>query len=530
MTSSQRGLIVLGLILLGAGLLRGFDLPTRTFWFDEAFSHALSTSFSTGELIDRTGRDVHPPLYYLILKLWTAIWGDSIVSMRLLSWGCGLLAIVAIWGFTRECLTGDETASRETQAAAALMAALFVAVSGLQIAWSQEIRMYALATALAGFSCWMLLRGLRTGNGRDWLIYVILTAMLLYTHNTAIFTVSVQWMYLTWLAVISLIEQYRTTGKLRFTRSVRQSILSVLGICWLYLPWVPIFLLQKKRVTEDYWSHSMSPAMVLSGWYHALMPVNSTIGPPDWRGWAFAGLTLLILGILAWAVRTRARWLLIGLVALPILQVWIVSVTSVSIIVPRMFILSQLFFCSATALVLCRLCRPRDAWLLAWMIAADLLVGHHLYRQELAISTHRGIAGAMEYLLQSRRDDEPLIVLHPCLYHSVRYYSRGQGEPRLYLPGGKVNHYTGGPVLRDSDILRSLNLSQETRIWMIDTSGYTLGHHPVTLPSVLGKIAATERWFPDEHFFQGTVVVRAYQRQTLPATAGIELPMAKTGQ
>src|SRR5688572_22490677 len=59
-------------------------ITQKNLWFDEVFSWHLSLDgFYT--IIARTSADIHPPLYYFILKIWSFIFGDSVFSIRLLS-------------------------------------------------------------------------------------------------------------------------------------------------------------------------------------------------------------------------------------------------------------------------------------------------------------------------------------------------------------------------------------------------------------------------------------------------------------
>ena len=46
----------------------------QSMWFDEAYSVWLAKQ-PISELIRLASIDTHPPLYYLILKLWASVWG-----------------------------------------------------------------------------------------------------------------------------------------------------------------------------------------------------------------------------------------------------------------------------------------------------------------------------------------------------------------------------------------------------------------------------------------------------------------------
>lgn len=72
----RRHLLVITLLVLGfaARILWMLNAPFPDhFWMDERFSAAVITQ-PVGEMLDLCRRDVHPPLYYLALKSWNALW------------------------------------------------------------------------------------------------------------------------------------------------------------------------------------------------------------------------------------------------------------------------------------------------------------------------------------------------------------------------------------------------------------------------------------------------------------------------
>ena len=89
---SKKELAGILFFLLGAGMLvsSAFLCVGSDIWYDEVFSLGLVRK-PVGELISITARDVHPPLYYLILKLFLTAVPESTVAMqvtasKLVSW------------------------------------------------------------------------------------------------------------------------------------------------------------------------------------------------------------------------------------------------------------------------------------------------------------------------------------------------------------------------------------------------------------------------------------------------------------
>jgi uncharacterized membrane protein len=77
MRVSQQQLYRAGLILLVilALIIRFHAISTPVIWYDEAFSVLLGER-SPRLIWATTARDVHPPLYYLILHYWMLLSGN----------------------------------------------------------------------------------------------------------------------------------------------------------------------------------------------------------------------------------------------------------------------------------------------------------------------------------------------------------------------------------------------------------------------------------------------------------------------
>lgn len=117
-------------------LLLGFVLRlinmNQSLWLDEAITALAVKNNSLIEIITRfSPGDFHPPLYYLILKLWTNIFGYSEIALRMPSVIFGVLTVYFVYK-----LGGKRWG---------IIAGLFMAVNPLAVYYSQEARMYSLA-------------------------------------------------------------------------------------------------------------------------------------------------------------------------------------------------------------------------------------------------------------------------------------------------------------------------------------------------------------------------------------------------
>ena len=122
---------------------------------DEANSVIMARQ-GPGELLARLKLDSNPPLYYLILHAWMGAFGASETAVRGLSI-VGSVALVASVFLIGRRLFGTETAA---------IAALLLAVSPIQVFYSQQARMYTLLSVAALLSSYFLWRAIADGRPR----------------------------------------------------------------------------------------------------------------------------------------------------------------------------------------------------------------------------------------------------------------------------------------------------------------------------------------------------------------------------
>ena len=119
---------VAGAITLIGGLLRVFQLGTKGMWLDETFSVWLANQ-GVGDMLQWIVKiDQHPPLYYLLLHYWVALYGDTPYAARLLSvlFGTATIPIMYLIG---KRLSGPVMGSA---------AAVLLAFSPFNIFYAQE--------------------------------------------------------------------------------------------------------------------------------------------------------------------------------------------------------------------------------------------------------------------------------------------------------------------------------------------------------------------------------------------------------
>jgi uncharacterized membrane protein len=131
--------------VLVAALVRFADLGGKSLWFDEALSLEDSASLAA-----KFGSGFHPPLFYALLHAWARVAGSSDAALRLVAAVPGTLAVAFV----------ALAARRMFGWRAAAFSAALLALASLHVEYSQEVRMYALATMFVALATWVLAEAL----------------------------------------------------------------------------------------------------------------------------------------------------------------------------------------------------------------------------------------------------------------------------------------------------------------------------------------------------------------------------------
>jgi mannosyltransferase len=211
--------LFLGAVILLFVAVRLWRLTATCLWFDEIFSiHAARHGWA--ELLRFVAADIiHPPLFYLLLKIWIAVGGESLLWLRLLPF---LVSVAAILPFL---LLGRELELNRSERNLAL---LLLAVNGYLIKYAQELRMYSLLMLLSLCSVWLFIKFLKAEQAsRKQLVWLFLVNLfLVYSH------------YAGWLGVI-----LEASALLIWQRRRARQFLAGIAVTMLaYAPWVFLVL------------------------------------------------------------------------------------------------------------------------------------------------------------------------------------------------------------------------------------------------------------------------------------------------
>lgn len=168
--------LMVGILVLALAL-RLHHLDHQNLWLDEALTW-WDARLPTYWLLRRSALNVHPPGIFLMMKLWTHLFGSTAAILRFPFLLSSLLVIWLAFILARSMLPPPM----------AVLAAALLALSPHQIYFAQEARMYALVTALTlgAVICYIRLPEKASANWRYRVGFVLLFIAALHTHYFAV--------------------------------------------------------------------------------------------------------------------------------------------------------------------------------------------------------------------------------------------------------------------------------------------------------------------------------------------------------
>lgn len=235
--------IALWLLILAFGGIYLSLCFNNNIWTDEGFTIDLLRNCKTfRDVCDFTAADVHPPLYYLILKVFSDRLGIHLLLIKILSIVPMLITMVLAPTIIR-----NDFGYRS-----ALFFILILGTLPCTMEYAVQARMYTWAilfVTLCGLSAYRI----ATRNKRiDWLGYLLGGVCAAYTHYFA-FT-AVLWIY-------GFLFLYLLSWKRKqLLKWLVATVLSLIA----YLPWLTRMAGQVKGVSGSYWIAEIDGKVLLS--------------------------------------------------------------------------------------------------------------------------------------------------------------------------------------------------------------------------------------------------------------------------
>lgn len=277
---------LIGLCLIAGLVFRCVNLD-KVYWYDEAFTSLRISGYTEAEVVRaltakpfveaaafekyrqiNPEKDLsntvsglaieepqHTPLYYILVRLWADLFGDSVAAIRSLSVVLSILALPCMawlcWELYRSAWTG-------------WIGMLLLAVSPFQIIYAQEARptaLWVVTTLLASAS---LLRALRVKTTTSWLLYTFTMTLNLYAFLFS--------------GIVAIAHAVYVVGtQRRWTLSLQRFVIALLISLVAFGPWLFILATNSSQVdTVTSWvtvENRFTPFVLLKLWsYHTRLP------------------------------------------------------------------------------------------------------------------------------------------------------------------------------------------------------------------------------------------------------------------
>ena len=217
--------IIYALVLLCFNFVRIFDM---NYCSDEAYTISLAHMNITN-MLDATARDVHPPLYYIIVQIFSYFFGFNGISYHFASLvpyiGILFVALTKIW--------------KQLGKIPALILITCASLLPTAVHFNVFIRMYSWAAFFVLLSYLELRKILLCGTNKDYLFFVLFSLGAAYTHYYAL--VSVAFFYIA-LLILGFFDRKKTRAILI------ACVATVIG----YLPWLFVLLKTFNRVSNSF--------------------------------------------------------------------------------------------------------------------------------------------------------------------------------------------------------------------------------------------------------------------------------------
>lgn len=392
----------LTLILLLAFALGVLSLNSDIVWLDEMFSlgnmGAFDPPYSPAQVIDSLAANSpdHAPLYFVLGAQWSQIVGWTQLPARMFSLLMGVLLAAQVFRLA---------ATLESRRAG-LYAALMLSTSGFVLLYFHEIRMYTLLMFLAVWHVTLYFRLVAGASvrRRTWVLFVLTTSALIYTHVYASFLFA------------ALVGQHVV-----FAERSRRWVAIILAWCLgaaTFLPYLPIFASGFADVTTS----SNTAAMAYS-----LSELLGAVVYPLVNDMLLLWLPIIAMGgWLFWRSLNRKILRLSIIVAFTFTSIFVFNAFYPVISINRMR-----YFLIAMPLLI--------------VVFASILANYHPRRLLIALIMVVWVAGGLQILSQAERwkyaGHQTLLMDHPPL-HRFADALYGKVRPQDYLLG-----FAGSPAI-----------------------------------------------------------------------------------
>lgn len=509
--------IIITIVIIGIAL-RLYHNTDISLWHDEAFS-ALYIKYPWSEMMYRIGLDVHPPLYYIALRLWHYIFGDSLLALRSFSVLFGVGIIPLSYLFVKETFQNHK---------AALWTALLIAVNPFQIQYVTEVRMYTFGAFFALLAAYLLVKALKSerlyynresliNTGKQATLYYacfgLCVSAIMYTHYYLFFTAAS-------LVAFGLLHHI-FIYKLDFKKYLRLFLsFGISGI--LFIPWLETFLFQFKQVSNAFWIPKMDIWSIPTTIWQMLFAFGIDIQKTQSQILVIGSVlfTLIFLFSFLKTIKENGKWLVVMCLVAPFAGALLfallgfISGKDSSVFLVRYFLFASVFYTIALGVWLSKL-RLQTLGLSLLIIFSILnITAFYKYWDDLKIYEKPGMKAAAKLLNANVTPNDKLYVGSSFEFFNLKYYLNSPVKPLLFSGGNRdiknLPHFAGTAILTNEDLLPDFTESTKPgdKVWLLWTNGF--GGSKPTTPN--NWVQTNEQGFAEVRPYVGTwIIITEYQ-------------------
>lgn len=443
------------------------NITKSSIWFDEAFG-AYLIQFNFIDIARYTAADVHPPLFYWLLKLWSELFGNTEFALRSMSVFFGAIAIIFGYLLTKRLFNKN----------AARVGLLFMILSPMLIRYSQEARMYTLVAAIALAATYTLTFAINSKKRLPWIIYGILIGLGMWVHYFSAIVWISHWV---WRA--DIVRRIAKKGHFIKEFFSKEWIMAHVVAIILFLPWLPFFAMQILVIQVfGFWIPPATPDTMINFATNIFYYLD--VG--DATGWLAIGIIILICLVSVLAVKTyktldefyrKSYRLIMALAFVPMILLFLMSMPPLRPAFIDRYLISSVIgislFIGITFALHIKQADIKWRFVMVIFVVGIMAVGiSNVYRlgnynkNSHASNNTRQIIEAID---SKSSDGQPIIAITPWLFYEAVYYSTN-AHP-VYFIDQKIYKFGSLDMLRYNDQHKIKDMSSFTQknpiIWYV---------------------------------------------------------------
>lgn len=195
---------------------------TVNLWYDELMTTPVILGYNLFDIIEEIKSDAHPPLYYILLKLYSLVLGTSIIALKTFNIVVFLILLIIMYCQSKGIV--DRRYARIYLALLILMPSFYNELF--------QLRMYILAPLFATLAALYAVKTYNSRSKKTFVLFIIWSLAASYTHYVA-------------LVFVGVIHLFLYVALLRKSfENIKRIVCMSLTMVVLYLPWLFIILYQ----------------------------------------------------------------------------------------------------------------------------------------------------------------------------------------------------------------------------------------------------------------------------------------------